>query len=294
MIYYSLPGIDEFKKLNIWFLELYRAERICFFDDVIIDNIYGSVPGVIWNGGRNSPIYPLAIREIQELFDTYKEYGVKLRFTFTNALLSTKELSDKYANEVLGLIAKNNGEITIKSDLLKSYIRENYSDIVMVSSTTKCILDLEELNNELSEDYKLVVLDFRKNADFDFLKKIKKPHKIELLVNEDCFSGCTQRERHYRDISENILLYDRMPDTEYYCPGKCKDLYDSFKQETTIKADDLYGKYYNMGFCHAKLRGRRSDYYDVLESYIYYLIKPQYRDRIRLRALKSYLREEKY
>lgn len=130
----------------------------------------------------------------------------------------------------------------------KNIFRKKYPEIPLISSTTKCIMDLDALNRELSKDYKLVVLDFRRNADFAFLKGIRGRERIELLVNEDCYCSCDQRSRHYRDISMNILMEDKMPDTERYCAGKHRDFYASFAQPTTIRVQELYGEYREMGF----------------------------------------------
>lgn len=284
---FSLPGFHEFEKLNLWIIDRYNYDRNIFFDSVIIDNIYGSVPNVVWNGGRNGPLYRLELDNIRKLFVKYKKRGVRLRITFTNCMLEEEHLCDKYANDILQLVDEMGFEITLSSDLLESYIRNKYPSIPIISSTTKCILDIDELNREISKDYKLVVLDYRKNADELFLKKIKNPGKIELLLNEDCFSTCVQRMRHYRDISLNIIMEDKLPDTEIYCQGKYRNLYDSMDQKETIRNIDLYTYYSYLGVENAKIRGRRSDFYDVLESYMYYLIKDEYRDRIRLEVLQD-------
>ena len=291
-MYFSLPGMNEFRCLNGWFVDLYNSNGDFFYDDVILDNVYGSVPNVIWNGGRNHPVSNWKREQIINLFEYYKNKRIKLRFTFTNMLLKNEHLYDEYANSVLDLINEYGYEITIYSEVLEEYIRNKYPEIEMISSTTKCILDIGRFNREVDREYKLVVLDFRKNADFEFLDRISNTYKVELLLNEDCYSTCEQRVRHYRDISDNILHFDKLPDTEVYCRGKYRNLYESFGQKTTITVDDLYGKYKDMGFVHAKLRGRRSDYYDVLESYVYYLIKPRYRDMIRLEALQARLFNE--
>lgn len=284
---FSLPGFHEFEKLNLWIIDRYNYDRTIFFDSVIIDNIYGSVPNVVWNGGRNGPLYRLELDNIRKLFVKYKKRGVRLRITFTNCMLKEEHLCDKYANDILQLVDEMEFEITLSSELLESYIRNKYPSIPIISSTTKCILDIDELNREISKDYKLVVLDYRKNADELFLKKIKNPEKIELLLNEDCFSTCVQRKRHYRDISLNIIMEDKLPDTEIYCQGKYRNLYDSMNQKETIRNIDLYTYYSYLGFENAKIRGRRSDFYDVLESYMYYLIKDEYRDLIRLEVLQD-------
>lgn len=287
MVCFSLPGLLEFQKMNLWLLNLYKEHREVFYADVVIDSIYGSFPNVIWNGGRNLPYKYLTGSEMESVFEDYGKYNVKLRFTFTNLLLEPKHLEDSYSNSLLSLIDKYSAEITIASDMLKNYISDLHPGVSFVSSTTKCITSAEELNKEINKGYKLVVLDFRKNADFEFLNKLKNKDKIEILLNEDCYCTCKNRSRHYRDISQNILMYDKMPNTEYYCEGKYNNLYDSFQQETTITVEKLYHQYNDMGFKYFKIRGRSSCCFDVLESYVYYLIKPENRDMVRLEALQA-------
>ena len=284
---FSLPGFHEFEKLNMWIIDKFNSDRAVFFDSVIIDNIYGSVPNVVWNGGRNGPLDRMKLDDVRNLFDKYYKKGIKLRITFTNCMLKEEHLCDKYANDILQLIDEMGFEVTVSSEVLEVYIRNKYPNIPIISSTTKCILDIDELNREVSKDYKLVVLDYRKNADELFLRKITYPSKIELLLNEDCFNTCVQRMRHYRDISLNIIMEDKLPDTEVYCQGKYRNLYASMKQKETIRNRDLYTYYSSLGFDNAKIRGRRSDFYDVLESYMYYLIKDEHRDIIRLEILQA-------
>lgn len=284
---FSLPGFHEFEKLNMWIIDKFNNDRKVFFDSAVIDNIYGSVPNVVWNGGRNGPLDRMELDDIRNLFEKYQAKGIRLRITFTNCMLKEDHLSDNYANDILKLINEMGFEITVSSEFLEAYIRNKYPNIPIISSTTKCILDIDKLNKEVSKEYKLVVLDYRKNADELFLKQIKNPRKIELLLNEDCFNTCVQRMRHYRDISLNIIMEDKLPDTEVYCQGKYRNLYDSMKQKETIRNIDLYTYYSNLGFENVKIRGRRSDFYDVLESYMYYLIKDEYRDMVRLDILQA-------
>lgn len=284
---FSLPGFHEFEKLNMWIIDKFNNDRKVFFDSAVIDNIYGSVPNVVWNGGRNGPLDRMELDDIRNLFEKYQAKGIRLRITFTNCMLEEDHLSDNYANDILKLINEMGFEITVSSEFLEAYIRNKYPNIPIISSTTKCILDIDKLNKEVSKEYKLVVLDYRKNADELFLKQIKNPRKIELLLNEDCFNTCVQRMRHYRDISLNIIMENKLPDTEVYCQGKYRNLYDSMKQKETIRNIDLYTYYSNLGFENVKIRGRRSDFYDVLESYMYYLIKDEYRDMVRLDILQA-------
>lgn len=284
---FSLPGIIEFEDLNRFFLEKYRQSPDLFYAEAVIDSIYGSVPGLMWNGGRNSPVDKMAITDVAKLMENYAKYDVKLRFTFTNCLLDDSLLCDEYSEELLAMIDNYRYEVTVCSQLLEDKIRREHPRIRLISSTTKCLVSDEDIVNELNRDYYLVVLDFRRNDDLEFVASLPHREKVEILVNEDCYRECVQRGRHYQDISQNILMHDQMPDTEQYCCGKYPTLYDSFAQATTIRVEDLYGVYRSLGIDHAKLRGRRSEPFDVLESYVYYLIRPEQRDRVRLEALRA-------
>ena len=58
-------------------------------------------------------------------------------------------------------------------------------------------------------------------------------------------------------------------------------------RKSFIKREDLYGKYKDAGYRHFKIEGRTNSTYDVLESYLYYMVKPENIDRVRLKALKA-------
>ena len=61
------------------------------------------------------------------------------------------------------------------------------------------------------------------------------------------------------------------------------------KRKRFIKIEDLYECYKNAGYQHFKIEGRTMKMPDILESYIYYMILPEYRDKIRLQALRQLL-----
>ena len=59
------------------------------------------------------------------------------------------ELSKNYSNEVL-----------VNTELFENFMREKYPEFELVSSTTKRINNIDQLNKELEKDYKLVVIDY--------------------------------------------------------------------------------------------------------------------------------------
>lgn len=115
--------------------------------------------------------------------------------------LNETHLNDPYSNTITKLAATGNNEIIINSPLLESYLRKNYPNYKFISSTTKCLLDNEKIEEE-AKNYYLTVLDYRKNTDIEFLSNLEHPEKYELLINAYCNPNCPNRAKHYAAISE--------------------------------------------------------------------------------------------
>ena len=64
------------------------------------------------------------------------------------------------------------------------------------------------------------------------------------------------------------------------------NFFDSFNRPTVLKVEELYNVYVPMGFNNFKIEGRTYHIFDVLETYIYYLVKPEWQNRVRLKALR--------
>ena len=62
-----------------------------------------------------------------------------------------------------------------------------------------------------------------------------------------------------------------------------KNFYEGLRQrkENNLTFEELYKDYYDMGFRHFKLVGRNEFNFYVLESLVYYLVKPEFRDEVR-------------
>ena len=59
------------------------------------------------------------------------------------------------------------------------------------------------------------------------------------------------------------------------------------ENKSFITTDLLYGKYKEAGFKHFKVDGRAHAPRNVIESFVYYLVKPEYRDKIRIFIYQS-------
>ena len=283
MINFYLPNFYEqyFYHLNLYFINTIKYNPEYFYDNIKIGALYGTFPGIAWNGGRI--IHGGAnIQSILNTIQNFNQIDIPLRFTYTNICLTEEHLKDEYALFVTKLAENGQNEILVNSPLLEEFLRKNFPNYKYLSSTTKCLLDEKEIETE-SNKYYLTVLDYRKNIDLQFLSNLSNPEKYELLINAYCDPNCTQRMEHYEILSKGQL--DHTGDIE--CSIRKKNFFESLEFPTVIKVEDLYNIYVPMGFNHFKIEGRTNHVIDVLESYIYYMVKPEYHTKIRYEALKS-------
>ena len=64
-------------------------------------------------------------------------------------------------------------EIVVNSPILEEYIRTNYPNYTLISSTTKCITNLNDVKTEINkEQYKLICLDYNLNHNTKLLNDL--------------------------------------------------------------------------------------------------------------------------
>lgn len=281
--YYHLPGLFEFYELYRIFLPLFREHREYFYDWCDIGSIYGAPPDCIWGGGRVS----LEDHDAGEVLALLQEYGISARLTFSNSLLCEEHLSDRKCNELCALFATDtepgNGVI-VHSELLSHYLKSNYPELYLVSSTTKVLADFEQLKKELDRnDFRYVVPDFRLNKAYEKLNTLTESQKdkVEFLCNECCYFGCKDRRECYEAVSRRNLGQD----SDFQCtsPG-AEDGYRFSKAMTNpgfISVEDIQKVYLPMGFSNYKIEGRGLGSALILEFLLYYLTKPEYQLHVR-------------
>ena len=95
--------------------------------------------------------------------------------------------------------------------------------------------------------------------------------------------------------NEHIKKYPNVPfnaekyDTENFrdCPFAKRGILDIKNLRTHISPDDIWEKYVPMGFEQFKIEGRTASPVNVLETYVYYMAKPECRDEARFTMYKS-------
>lgn len=284
--YYHLPGLFEFYGLYSEFLPLFREHREYFYDWCDIGSIYGAPADCVWGGGRvgfgeNNP---------KEVLALMKEYGISARLTFSNSLLRTEHLSDKKCNYLCSMFGEKNeiqNGVIIHSDLLLEYLKNKYPEFYFVSSTTKVLIDFEQLKHEMNRnDFLYVVPYFRLNKELDKLNRLseKQKDKVEFLCNECCWFGCADRKKCYETVSRKNLGEKF---TEHRCVAPDAESGYKFSKAMTnpgfIGIDDIKNIYMPMGFSNFKIEGRSLGSALILEFLLYYMTKPEYQIHVRER-----------
>lgn len=286
MINFYLPNFYEknFYNVNTYFIENLRDHPEYFYDNIRIGAVYGAFPGSIWNGGR-AMCGSATMKEVFGTIEHYRKLNIPIRFTYTNPLIKEEHLDNVYVNNITRLGNNGYNEILVNSSILEEYLRNKYPKYKFLSSTTKCLLNDKDIIEE-SKKYYLTVLDYRKNNNLEFLSSLPNPESYELLINAYCDPECTRRQEHYNMLGKAQL--DNQITERFICNIKKNNFFEALESfDTVIKVEDLYSTYVDLGFQHFKIEGRTDHIIDVIESYLYYMVKPEYKDKVRYEVLKK-------
>ena len=297
-IKFHLPDFAVHYHFNRVFLAVLKQCPEFFIDGLEIASLFGTFPQSLWNGGRivNGVFDKNTVKIVVREFD---KLGIPLRFTFTNPNITEEDLKDDFCNYVLKTANNGKNGVIVVSPLLEEYIRTKYPDYKITSSTCKRITDIDALNEETDRNYDIVVLDYDFNNKFDVLEKIRKKDICEILVNACCQPGCPKRVQHYSDIgnmqkaicrylktSQKVPFdpekYGAKDENSDYCPYMKYDFADVKQHSTHITPEAIAEKYVPMGFSQFKIEGRTLNAFTLAEYYLYYLVKPEFRDKARM------------
>jgi collagenase-like PrtC family protease len=263
---------------NAFFIRLINSHPEYFRDDVRIESVYGCFPGCVMNGGRAFVRERYTTAQMEEAFSLLEELGVKARLTLTNMLIEEKHLQDEYFRLMMDCASSHDVEVVVYSELLSGYIARHYG-FKQVLSTTRCLDGIDELN-QATRRYDCVVLDYNRNKDREFIDRIEDRSRIEVMVNEFCRPGCPYRAAHYRHNSKDQLDGVIRPFRD--CDTGDAGFFDHSPDHPTILTDDqVFALHHECGIDNFKIVGRGVPFETVLESYAYYLLKPEYQPPIK-------------
>ncbi len=294
---FHLPGLRYNYPLNMLWASLLKTHPEFFREGVEIASFFGEFPLSLWNGGRLSKGDQCDAGFIQNVVKNINAQGIPVRYTYTNPLITEEDLKDPYCNFCMQVADNGMNEVMVFSPILEEYIRKTYPGFKINSSTCKEIRDWEQLNEELEKDYYLVVLDYNLNNKFDMLEKIENKDKVEILVNAVCVPNCPRRGDHYKNVAINqrIILENRknppekqQPIVPWHCEyGDKNCIYTIQDYSTYISPEQIWEKYVPMGFSNFKIEGRTANLFSLIETYCFYMIKPEKQGEVRLLMLNN-------
>ena len=301
---FHIPDFYLHWELNLNLIDMLKEHPEYFYDGTEIASCYGCFGPALWNGGRAVSGHSSTAR-ITRTISEFNSRGVPIRYTFTNPTITEQDLDDPFCNKICRAAENGFNEIIVNKDFLEKYVREKYPKFPIISSTVKQIEDLDTLLKEFEKDYKLVVLDYNWNNDFERLAQIPEElrSRCEILINPYCMPHCKRRGEHYKVLGEGQRVASNLPTVrvpgaenpmqkamEFNCPNTAMNFYQIQKYSTFVGLESIK-KYLEMGFNNFKIEGRTLAMPNVLESYIYYMVKPEYRDIVRLELYLSPRRE---
>lgn len=287
MINFSLAGYYRKYRVNIILLTMYNLHRSWFRDNINIDSAYGCLPGCPLNGCRI--IYPHSdcnpfTPDIYRLRDEYYELGVNLRHTFANQVLPEEAFYDYRTLQWVKACEKENNSIILVNPKLKEFMQERYPLYNYIWSTSLCSTDLNKIN-ELSKN-DMVVLHYTLNTDENAIKQLTHPENIEIMVSENCNDNCPYRYKHYTHNSQTVLNEEKDRYYNLHClwpdqktPMTFVEKLNNNKATLTFEQIEYLYNTYNLS--HFKIAGRDYSNISYIESLVYYLVKPEYKDHVR-------------
>lgn len=169
-----------------------------------------------------------------------------------------------------------NGAI-LAVDEVNEFVRCRFPELVRISSTTKGLRRPDDVNREL-ERYDRVVLDYNLTWDESVIGQIRGRDRIEVMLNEYCTPNCPHRAAHYRAASLSQL--EGAPTTfacrQHAAPQTWGFLSGLLNGDVFLRNEDARRYEREFGIGSFKIVGRGLARYDVIDSYLYYLVKPEH------------------
>lgn len=294
---FHLPGLRYNYPLNMFWVSMLKQYPEYFYDGIEIGSFFGCFPLSLWNGGRLISHDQCDAAFVENVVKNINAQGIPVRYTFNNTMITESELDDPFCNYCMDVANNGMNEVMIFSPILEEYLRNKYPNFKYNSSTCKEIKDIDTLNAEIAKDYQYVVLDYNLNNRWDLIDGVEHKEKLEVLVNTLCVPGCKRRGDHYKNIAKNqrIILKNRklppdkqIPIEPWHCEyGDHNCIHTIQDYPTFISVEQIYNEYLPRGINNFKIEGRTAYLFSLIDTYCYFMIKPEYIGQARLMLIKN-------
>ena len=271
MEHYNLPGLFEKFYLLKKLIELKENYPYIFRDNIEISSFYGSNGGVT-NGGR-------CIGEShneKEVSEFCKKHNIMPIITMTNLVVEKDEIPDAFAKSIISNFGDDAMYCVGNFHIEKWLESEGISRERFVCTTTRCFSIPQLIRN--ADSYKRLVLSECYVNDWKAISSIPEAvrNKLDIIVNNACPAHCEKRYEHYIHMSNAIL--GRAKNFECAHPDYCGDgkFCELIYHSPNVVTLPQIGAYIGLGIDHFKIRGRSNGDADLIETFAYYLVKPEY------------------
>lgn len=205
-----------------------------------------------------------------------------LRHTCTNIILDEKMVKDPACNLFIDTCYKPTDYIIFSNEILHNYLLNKIPEDHFIYSTTMGIKDIKQIN--LYSKNNLIVLDYTKNNDNEYLQQLQFPKNIEILCGELCVDNCPYRMQHYIAVSKtnaHIPLDEGESDSCFFRdklenrPPMLEWYLNSFQHAIN---NERIEELADLGIQNFKIAGRTRCTDAFFIFIIYYLILPEYRE----------------
>lgn len=238
-----------------------KEEPEIFNDNILSISVMGTFPYCIWSSLSEQKTYT-AREDIENDCKLFADNKISVFYDFQNTKLNQNHFYDKYSNLILSLSRENSVYAIVADNELANYLKQNYPEIKLVTSAIKDSGD--------NYDYSVV-----------YLPDIK-PTNIEkqiVYLNSYC-------DKCYQCIdieSENKLNFEKIISVD--CPN-IKKTFEETKNNKFFVSNSKIEELLQKGIKNFIISGTQ-DKYEMIESCLYYLIKPEYQNEVRLKAIKQ-------
>lgn len=255
----------------IWqILEIRREVPEAFYDRIQNLNMYFMFPYSIWSKSRTMRNY-IPFENIESDTNRLEDNGCEIYFEFENVDVTRDCFLDRYSNLVLSLVQEKNVSAIVYSDELAQYIKEKYPNVKLVQSEIK-------RKTYFEAPFEMGVIDYISYKN----NKNKLPNKPSCILAVNSF--CKNSYRCTNLLSNNKLNYGI--DRPINCADRLRTFSQMQKNDLFISKEEI-NKINDDGIQHFLIKTNCDDRFEILETYLYYMIKPEFIESARLRIIKA-------
>ncbi len=231
--------------------------------------VHGS-PLCTWNSGRVLNHLLRENTEISTAIQEYRKRNIAIYLTFTNLMLREEHLNDNMGNTLCRAAVQSNptgrNSVILASDVLRTYLRQKYPQLRLVSSILKITGDRGkgklDVYKRLADEYDEVMVHPDDVLNYDLLEQLEDKERYILIVNEYCIRNCPIRHLHYDALSKLSLDFSGFKTAHFEKKQQgngCQDVRNmltSPKHSVLAQTNAEIARLRELGFRHFKLQGR--------------------------------------